>query len=343
MVLKKISLHLNSNKPKSFQALIHSIIKNTHNIKTIEIIVNIDKNDNEMKEIINDFNNIYPQLITFLETDIIKDFSDAWKTLNLILKNTSEQVVLLACISDDLRFITKNWDKILLSYENRFEDGIYRLRCSKFKNKIYNDLWECGYAPDAYSFYSISWIKIVGQWCPCIGPDSFQECISFYMKNISSKYDRNIIVEEIDFSGESVSSGINLKTRISRTRIYYKAFFILMSYKNQKMALNIAKKIIRNLKDYNFDIDLNKYEINVFKHKLRNFIRRFNFFKYRGSPNHPINSIFKNILFMIWCRITYFDSFLLKIIKFLYRNGFLKKILKNKVQYKNIINIIENE
>ncbi len=343
MIEKEISLHLNSNKPKAFQNLIESIRETSYDINKIEIIVHIDKNDLKMKNTIDEINSISPTLISYLETDMIKNFSDAWKPLNLLLKKTSETVKVISCISDDLRFITNNWDRKILSYDNKYQDKIYRLRCSKFKNHIYNDLWECGYAPDAYSFYSISWIKIVGQWCPCIGPDSFQECISFYMKNISSKYDRNIIVEEINFSGESVSSGIDLKTRISRTRIYYKAFFILMSYKNQKMALNTAKKIIRNIKDYNFDIDLNKYEINFFKHKLRNFIRRFNFFKYRGSPNHPINSIFKNILFMIWCRISYFDYFFLKIIKFLYRNGFLKKILKNKVQYKNIVKIIENE
>ena len=58
-----------------------------------------------------------------------------------MLNKMSDSVALFHVAFDDLRFIIKNWDKILLSYENKFEDNIYRLRCSKFKKQQYNDLW----------------------------------------------------------------------------------------------------------------------------------------------------------------------------------------------------------
>ena len=116
-----------------------------------------------------------------------------------------------------------------------------------------------------------------------------------------------------------------------------------MSYKNQVIALNSAKKIIKNLKNFNDEIDLDSYNINFFEHKLKNTIRRFNFFKHRGSPNHPIDSFWKNILFMIWCKMSYLDYYLLRIIKYLYKSGHLRRFIKNDRQYKNLTKIIENE
>ena len=104
-----------------------------------------------------------------------------------------------------------------------------------------------GYAPDSYAFYSKEWLYTVNEWCPCIGPDTFHECISFYMNQISSDYNRNIIVKDMSFAGETVSTGLSLKSRLNRTRIYYKAFFILMSYKIQVEALKKANALIKKL------------------------------------------------------------------------------------------------
>lgn len=343
MIEKEISLHLNSNKPKDFKNLIDSIRETSFEINKIEIIVHIDKNDSKMKNTIDEINSISPTLISYLETDMIKNFSDAWKPLNLLLKKTSETVKVISCISDDLRFVTNNWDRKILSYDSQFNDKIYRLRCSKFKNQNYKDIWQCGYAPDSYAFYSRNWLININQWCPCIGPDSFQECISFYMTGISKEFNRNIICEEISFDGQNISTGLDLKTRLKRTRIYYKAFFSLMSYKNQSLALQYAKKIIKNLENFDAKTNLDAYKINYISHCFKNFIRRFNFFKYRGSPDHPINSIAKNVIFMIWCYLNFLDFFLLRIIKFSYNRGILKKIIKNKEQFQNIEKAINYE
>ena len=116
-----------------------------------------------------------------------------------------------------------------------------------------------------------------------------------------------------------------------------------MSFRNQSLALLSAKKIIKNLDNFNKKTNLNEYKLNYISHCLKNFIRRFNFFKYRGSPDHPINSVAKNIIFMIWCYLTFLDFFLLKIIKFSYRRGILKKIIKNKKQFQNIEKSINYE
>ena len=147
-----------------------------------------------------------------------------------------------------------------------------------------------------------------------------------------------MIEENIQFEGEEVSSGINLKTRIQRTRIYYKAFFRLMSYKNQIMASDKAYELVSEISDiYKSKIFISKKLI------MTNFYRRFNFFHYRGSPNHIINSKIKNITFFLWCYINIFDSLLIKIIYYINNKNLLEKFIKNKKQAEHLKNIINHE
>ena len=108
------------------------------------------------------------------------------------------------------------------------------------------------------------------------------------MNKISKKMNRNIIVEDIIFSGQKVSTGINLKSRLDRTRIYYKAFFILMSYDIQKKALNMSKKLIKKMLENNKNEVNLHYNLNFFSHKWMNIKRRANFFV-EVFLDHPKN------------------------------------------------------
>ncbi len=342
MTKKKISLHLNSNKPNDFYSLIQSIENTISDIQKLEIIVHIDEGDIEMMSEINNINSNYPNLVKYIETNLIESFSDAWKPLNLLLKETSKDIQIISCISDNLRFEKKNWDIILLSYSEKFDDNIYRLRCSKYKFQKYDDIWQCGYKPDSYAFYSKKWLETVGEWCPCIGPDTYHECISFYMNKILSDYNRDIVVSEMFFSGETVSTGLSLKSRLNRTRIYYKAFFKLMSYEIQVKALEKANLLISKINTKPIR-KLNNYKINFLSHKITNLRRRFDFFAHRGSKDHPIRGPISNIIFIIWCYIKFFDNLIIKIIKFLYIQNYLKKIIKNSKKYEELKKILENE
>ncbi len=333
-----ISIHLNSNNPENFEKFIFSLTKYAFNPELVEVIVSIDLDDKAMKEKIKNLNNQYLNLIQFVETDLIKTFADAWKPLNLLIKNTSNSVKFISCMSDDIRFKTQGWDKIILSYENYFKDNIFRIRCSKYKHETYTDIWECGYKPDAYSFYTSEWLKITKQWNPCIGPDSFQECVSFYMKDYGKGFNRDIVENNIDFDGQEVSSGLSLKDRLQRTRIYYKAFFILMSYKNQNKASNKAYNLVSA-------ITQKKIQKKLISRKIiaTNFIRRFNFFYHRGSPNHIINSKIKNIFFILWCYTNIFDSLLIKILYFMRNKNILEKFFRDEKKLKQLKDLIDHE
>ncbi len=334
---KLISIHLNSNRPEFFENFVESIISTSKNIERIEILVSIDKGDMEMRSTIIKLNKHNPNLIRYIDTDLIKTFADAWKPLNLLLKQTSKTCYFICCVSDEIRFLTKNWDDIILKYRNYYEDDIFRIRCSKYKNEKYNDIWECGYKPDSYAFYTKKWMDQVNLWNPCIGPDSFQECVAYYLKKYGNRYNRDIISKEINYSGQNVSDNLKLKYRIQRTRIYYKAFFRLMSFGIQRIAnekaYNLAKLISKN-------DNIKKKKINRIKITITNFYRRFNFFYYRGSPNHVIDSKLKNIIFMLWCYMEFLDKFLMRFLFYMSKKSLFHKIIKDKEKIKQIKKII---
>jgi len=337
---KLISIHLNSNRPSSFNNFIKSLITTTNNIDVIEVLVNIDTNDKKMIDKINQINKENPNLIRYIETDLIKTFADAWKPLNILLSKTSLSCKFISCVSDDIRFLTTNWDNIILNYRNAYTDNIFRIRCSNYRNAEYNDVWECGYKPDSYAFYTKEWLQTVNLWNPCIGPDSFQECISYYLKKYGKDFDRDIIDNEIQYSGEEVSENLEFSTRIQRTRIYYKAFFKLMSFSMQDIANDKAYKLATLISE---NKKLNQIKISRKKVIFTNLYRRLNFFYYRGSPNHIIDTKIKNIIFMIWCYCSFVDKFLIKVLKFMSNKSYIELIIRDKNKIKKINKIINNK
>ena len=158
-------------------------------------------------------------------------------------------------------------------------------------------------------------------------------------KQYGKKYNRDIVDKNITFDGQEVSSGMKFKNRIKRTRIYYKAFFILMSYKMQSLANKKAYEILCVIESKN----IRYKKLNYLKITYINFIRRFNFFYHRGSPNHFINSKLKNMFFYIWCYMEFLDTILIKIIIFLSNKGIVDKIVKDKKKLDQIKSIIRHE
>ena len=69
-----------------------------------------------------------------------------------MLNEVDAKSYFISCTGDRVKIKTKNWDKKLSAYINLFKDDIYRIKCSKFKNRKYFDYWECCFAPANITF-----------------------------------------------------------------------------------------------------------------------------------------------------------------------------------------------
>ena len=176
-----VSIQLNSNRPAQIKKFIESVERTASMPEEVEILVHVDTGDSEMYKVLENEIACRQIRVRYFHTDIVKNFFDLWKPLNLLLKKTDPGAYFIANMSDEFLFLTDGWDEILRSYEHYYSDDIFRIRASKYRYRNYLDCWECGFAPDSLAFYTKKWFDIVGDWNPCFGPDSFQQCVSYYL------------------------------------------------------------------------------------------------------------------------------------------------------------------
>jgi hypothetical protein len=144
-----LSIHLNSNRSVNIKGLVDNIEKTASNPSEVEIIINIDEGDGLCKNIIENLQKTSQVRLKYIQTNIIKSFQDVWRPYNKLLELTDTKVEFVTLFSDEFRFKTKGWDDIIRKYIGYYEDNIFRIRLSKYRNRNYTDFWECIFAPDS--------------------------------------------------------------------------------------------------------------------------------------------------------------------------------------------------
>ena len=242
-----ISIQLNSNRPRQIVEFFDSVESTADKPEEIEILLHIDTGDTVMEELTAREKEKRKFSLRILQTDLVKSYATLWKPLNPLFKMTHPDAYFVANLFDELEFATKGWDTLLRSYVGYYPDHIFRLRGSKYRFRNYEDFWECGFAPDSMAFYTRKWLELQGDWNPCLGPDSFQQCVAFYLftsdKFSHTQYNRDIALPEIQFIGEGAGIGLEGEAKFRRMCINNRAWFILMSQEMQQEAKRRAMRL----------------------------------------------------------------------------------------------------
>lgn len=235
-----VSVHLNSNRPVQIVRFLEAIEHNADHPEKVEVIINIDKGDEAMLAVLRAQQSVLTLRLRWIETDLIHSFADTWKPYNLILPMTDPNAYFVILLSDEMLLEEKGWDTLLRPYIGYFPDHIFRLRASVYRWRNYTDFWECGFAPDSVCFYTRDWLMIQGEWNPCNGPDSFQQCVSYYLSTSEpfsqTQYHRDLVLPFLRVSGEGVSVGMDPEAARRRFRIATRMWFILVSHRYQQVA-----------------------------------------------------------------------------------------------------------
>lgn len=246
-----VSVQLNSNRPDQIRGFLDSIETTASLPSSIEVLVHIDEGDHAMEDLLAAEAARRAVRLRQVKTGLVKDFFDLWKPLNVLLRLTAKSAYFVFNCSDECRFLTKGWDDVLRRYVGYYDDHIFRIRASRLRYRNYLDYWECGCAPDSLTFYTKRWMDIVGDWNPCMGPDSFQQCIAFYLNtsdpfNINEE-NRDIPEPFLRFSGEGASLGLQGEARRTRVRGQIKYSFVLWSHATQTEARRRAKLLLAHI------------------------------------------------------------------------------------------------
>lgn len=242
-----LSIHLNSNRPKNIEELVTNIQNTSKSPSEIEVIMNIDEGDDACRDMIESLKTRTDVKLKYIQTNIIKSFKDVWKPYNQLLQLTDPSVYFVTLFSDEFRFKTAGWDETLKRYIHYYDDDIFRIRLSRYRYRNYSDFWECIFAPDSLAFYTKKWMNTVGEWCPCTGPDSWQQLVAYYLTNARKfdhiQYNRDIADPFIEFDGEGAGCGLSEDASRKRNKDNVDLWFDTVSHKMQEKAKSAAARL----------------------------------------------------------------------------------------------------
>lgn len=241
------SIQLNSNRPDQIVVFFDNVEATADAPEDIEILLHYDTGDKVMEALVEHEQKVRRFSLRSFHTDLVKGYSTLWKPLNVLWKETHPDAYFVLNLSDEMLFETQGWDSIIRQYIGYYPDHMFRLRCSKYRFRNYTDFWENGYAPDSLAFYTRKWLELSGDWNPCLGPDSFQQCVAFYLFTSDpfshTQHNRDIAVPELRFSGEGAGIGLEGLAKYKRILINNRAWFILMSQRMQEEAKRRAMRM----------------------------------------------------------------------------------------------------
>lgn len=319
-----LSIHIQSNNSKNLSEFFESLELTAIDHTCFEVCVKVDEGDVETCTTIAMEAKKRPFKIKYIITKPPKKFPDLWESMNDLFIVSNPNSYFYLNLNDEMFFLNIGWDRDIEKYKDLYPDKIYRLRTSRFRNFRYFDPWACGYSPETSAITTRKWLEIGGGWCPCLGPDTFQQCVSYYLsrKNLHSQSQllRDVVVNEIKFGGEVAMAGIKPYLFRKRLAEATEAWFILFSYKMQTEASRRASKIECHIYAYendltNLSIKDNKakkrieilnhkgipvytsnYKISYLRTSTSNFMRKFNFSYYGGGGPQAKYNIIKGFL-----------------------------------------------
>jgi len=325
-----VSIIFNTNNIEKTISTLEKFFEKTNNPEKIQFCIKIDNNETE-------FVNNFLEKISKIQFNFViiaspkgRGFIDLWQWVNYLFKVSSKNSKFIINISDEMCVEEKGWDKNLKRYINLEEDNLYRLRTSVYKNRNYNDLWECGYAPDTTAIYTRKYLNLQSNFSPCFGPDNGQQIVAYYLSKLNYprhvQFLRDKVINDITFSGQGTNIGLSHEKLITRKNINHLLWLNLFSFENQTKLFQRARKIqieiIKNkVKDMKI-IELREKYILMYDEKnnqgnhvsikltlskrisyLKLFfynILRLDFFKYNtGYDQNKIISLLISIFFLI--------------------------------------------
>lgn len=237
-----ISIHLASNRPDQFTDFVKNVDSTISNKNAYEIIVKIDSEDTVMIDCL-------AELVKTYGANRIKPLVgprklgpwSTWEFYNEMFHLTHEKAYFLWNPSDEVRFVEKDWDKVLRNYIAFFKDNIFRLKLSDNRLRNFYHFHEVLGCPDNFPFMTKKWMDLCGLWGDCHSPDLFHQAVSYYLGK--DNIFRDIPIFDIEIGGIEAGLLIPPEKMASRTNNIRLLWIIALSKKMRSRYIAHAAKI----------------------------------------------------------------------------------------------------
>src|SRR6185437_10580364 len=242
-----LSIHMQSNRPENFVRFLDRLEHSANDPSSIEVVVKIDDTDAVMNRLLPEEVARRRLRLKYISTPLPEGFYGLWRSMDDLFRAADPSAYFILNLNDEMSFATPQWDLVLRRYVGLFPDHIFRLRTSIHRGRNYYDFWEAGFANDTSAFMTRRWLEIGGGWCPCNGPDTFQECVAFYFgyhRRFSNQPEyRDVAIHDIEVRGHGASRGLSYEQWLERARGEVKPWYLLMSHAMQQEASRRSQRL----------------------------------------------------------------------------------------------------
>jgi hypothetical protein len=247
-IQKLLSIHMTSNRPDQLVRFLDLLAEKTTDMGSVEVVIKIDDDDPVMNALLKKEAARQPFRITYISTPLEGGFYGLWKCYDELLQHTDPNAYFVVGLNDEMYFLDEGWDERLGKYVGLFPDGIYRLRTSMHRERHTFDYWEAGCAGDLTPFMTKRWLDLSGGWCPCNGPDSFQNTVAYYFgwlyrHDTFGRPYRERVVHDVRLGGEGANEGVEEAALRHRLRGGVIPWFRLVSWRMQTEAARRAQRL----------------------------------------------------------------------------------------------------
>ena len=160
-----ISLIVPSRRPEQLSGLLKSLNDTASNPKNVEVLVKIDDDIPEAATSLARHKKKYKFKIKSINTSRLGGQFTLWVAMDDLFFMSNKNSYFVMMLSDETRFQTNGWDKILHKYVKYFDDDIFRLKVSDHKYVNYNRILTCFTKPDCFPIMTRKWVELVGGLC----------------------------------------------------------------------------------------------------------------------------------------------------------------------------------
>jgi hypothetical protein len=242
-----LSIHLSSNRPGNFIRFLDRLQAATTDMAAVEVVVKIDDTDAAMNRLLAEQVVRRPFRLRYISTPLEGGFFGLWRCYDELLRASDPDAYFVVGLNDEMAFKTAGWDVVLRRYVGLFPDQIFRLRTSVHRHRNYYDFWEAGFANDTSAIMTRRWLAAGGGWCPCNGPDTFQQFVAFYFGwldrfNVDRSF-RELPIDDVEFEGHGANAGLAGREFLQRWGEAIRPWFVLVSHRMQEEAARRAQKL----------------------------------------------------------------------------------------------------
>lgn len=275
---KLISFITPSRRLGNIKEFFDNIEKTVFDPDNVEVLIKFDNDQAGVIDFIEEEIKKRPFTIKYIVTPRLEGIYSVWVAMEQLFFMTADSYF-IQIISDEPRFLTPHWDKLLKNYIGFFKDDVFRLRLSSMKLTNYSSHYECTFRPDSFPIYTRRWLELSEGTGDCWGSDAYQQCLAFQLALGPGSYFnfyreggicRDVPVYDINLGGLEFCVGVSSEEQKERHKRNLKEWARLTTYPMQEHFSYLARRMNgyiwakeQGLKEFKLVKNINRKTVTV--------------------------------------------------------------------------------